>query len=320
MTKLLNVIIVILALALIAVILYPQIQENRPKVVRFACDSSASCLPVLVGIEESLFVNNRIIPEIVWYSDPDKALGDLFAGNADIGIFPWSAVFKQMLAGDTLKVFLSEDFRQTLPVDGIVVPVKSRLTAASDIKQRKLGYPPELRDYVLPFLVNLNIQPNDVTTMEFPLSSLVAQLREGAIDAAWLLEPIICSLDTLEFRVLQPGALAKYVSSPFPGAAMGFSPTYYKSSKVLLSRLKISTDAAVAMAESDVERAKLTLGKYFPYCDQVCGNCRIPEMQRLVEINKPAVQALADRLTGAGVLTDTVRTQDAFAEPAKLMR
>lgn len=321
MTKLLNVVIVVLALALIAVIVYPQIQENRPRPVRFACDSSASCLPLLIGIEETLFVKNRIVPEIVWYSDPDKALADLFAGRADVGIFPWSTVLKHAAtSSETLKVFLSEDFRQTLPVDAIVVPAKSKFKTVLDLKKKKLGYPPQLRDYIPLFYANLNIQPADRNALELPLSALVEQLRTGAIEAAWLLEPTICSLDSAQFRVLQAGALPMYVSSPFPGAAMGFSPATYKSGKLLLSRLKISTDAAVAMAESDVEGAKLVLGRYFPYCQEVCRSCRLPEMQRLVEINRPAVTALADRLAAAGALPAKVETQNVFAEPAKLTR
>lgn len=321
MTKLLNLLIVLLAVALVAVILYPQIQENRPKVVKFACDSTVSALPVLIGIEEGLFVSNRITPEIVWYSDPDQALADLFAGKCDIGIFPWSTVLKRSAEkGDTLRVYVSQEFRQSLPVDGIVIPAKSKLKTVADLKKRKLGYPPQMRDCVKPLLANLNLPEKEVTTIEFPLSGLVNELRAGRIDAAWLLEPLLCSLDSLEFSVLVAGALPRYVSAPFPGAAMGMSPAYYGLSKVWLSRMKIATDAAVTMSETSVERAKLILNKYFPYCSETYGRCRIPEMQRLVEINKPAVSALAARLFAAGVLPADVETQNLFAEPVRLTR
>ncbi len=322
MTKLLNLIIVVLALALVAVIVYPQIQANRPRLIRFACDSTASSLPILVGIEESLFVNNRITPELVWYSDPDQALADLFAGKSDVGIFPWSTVLKRITSsGESLKVFMSQEFRQTLPVDAIVVPAKSKLRVLTDLRKKKLGYPPQLRDYVRPLLTNINIQPQDITAIEVPLSTLVEQLVTGSIDAAWLLEPVLCALDTVAFRTLQPGVLARYVSAPFPGAAVGFTPGFYaKSDKVLLSRLKIATDAAVALTEGNVDKAKMVLGKYFPYCKEFCQTCRLPEMQRLVEINRPAVAALSARLAASGVLSSEVETQNLFVEPARLTR
>ena len=126
MTKLLNVLIVLLAALLVFVILYPQIQQNRPIDLKFACDSSATSLPILVGIDESLFVKNRINPTLVFYSDPDQAIADLFAGKMDVGVFPWSTVLKHAIArGETLQVFMNEDFKQSLPVDAIVAPLKS---------------------------------------------------------------------------------------------------------------------------------------------------------------------------------------------------
>lgn len=322
MTKLLNVVIVLLAAVLVGVILYPQIQENRPRVVRFACDSTVSSLPVILGVEEGLFVSNRITPEIVWYSDPDQALADLFAGKCDVGIFPWSSVLRRVVEkGETLRVYLSQEFKQSLPVDGIVVPAKSRVKVLTDLRKRKLGYPPQVRDYIKSFLANSGLTEKELTAVEMPLSAMVNELRAGRIDAAWVLEPLLCTLDSTEFNVIAAGALPRYVSVPFPGAAMGMSPEFYgNSGKVWLSRLKIATDAAVTMSETNVERAKLTLGKYFPYCADACGRSRLPEMQRLVEINKPAVAALASRLAAVGTLPSDVETQGLFAEPAKLTR
>jgi ABC-type nitrate/sulfonate/bicarbonate transport system substrate-binding protein len=322
MTKLLNIIIVVLALALVAVILYPQIQENRPAKLRFACDSSACCLPFLIGVEESTFVQNKIIPELVFYSDPKDALAALFEGRTDVGVFPWAEVFQYRLeTGKDFKAFMSEDFRQSLPVDGIVVPVKSRVNRLADLKKRKLGYPPQFRHYVSTMLANINLAPKEITLVEVPFSAIVEQLRAGQIDAAWLLEPLICPLDTARFRVVQDGVLPRFVSSPFPGAAIGFSAEFLETTpKVVLSRLKMACDAAVALAETQPDRAKLIMAKYFPYCAEVCGTCRIPELERLVELNRPAVSALASRLTASGALADTVETEPFFVEPIKLAR
>jgi ABC-type nitrate/sulfonate/bicarbonate transport system substrate-binding protein len=321
MTKLLNVIIIVLALALVAVILYPQIQENRPRQLRIACDSSVTCLPFLVGVEDSLFVQSKLIPELFFYSDPEQALADLFAGQYDIGVFPWSTVFKRMAThGETLRVFMDEEFRATLPVDAIVIPATSKIKALAELKDKRFGYPPQLRDYVKPLLININVNEEQVTLVEVPFSDLVGKLAAGELDAAWLLEPLICTLDTAQFRVLQSAALPKYVSAPFPGAAVGFAPSMLDESKVMLSRLKMSTDAAIAATELEGDRGKRALGRYFPFCSDVCGLCRVPEVHRLVEINRPAVSALADRLKLAGALENEVQTGNVFVQPAQLTR
>ena len=76
-----------------------------------------------------------------------------------------------------------------------------------------------------------------------------------------------------------------------------------------------ATDAAMAFVETNGNQAKKILAKHFPYCSEVCGLCRLPELQRNTEINKPAVAALASRLQLTGVLTSEVNTQGVFPDP-----
>jgi NitT/TauT family transport system substrate-binding protein len=320
-TKLLNVLIVILALALIFVIVYPQIQENRPVTLRLACDSSAAALPFLVAVQESLFQQNRINPELVFYSDPELALADLFAGKVDVGAFPWSTVLKRWgETGDTLKVFMCEEYRTSLPVDAIVVPAKSKANSVTELRGKKFAYPPQLRDYIPVMLVSAGLTDKDLNLVEVGMSGLIAELESGNVDAAWLVEPLLCPLDTARFRILQPAALAKYVSQPFPGAAIGFAPSFLARSRVVPVRLKIAMDAAAAIIDTKADQVKSYLAMYFHYCENFCGFCRIPEPQRLAEINKPSVASLASRLAAVGVVKGDLDTKTAFVEPSKVIR
>jgi hypothetical protein len=316
MTKLLNILIVLLAVLLVYVILFPQIQQNRPIDLKIACDSSVASLPILVGVDESLFVKNRIRPTLVFYSDPDQALADLFAGKVDVGVFPWSTVLKHIATkGETLKVFMGEEFKQSLPVDAIVAPLKSPVKIASDIRGKRFIYPPQLRDYIPVMLTNLGLQTGDVKLTEVPFSALTQELAAGTCDAAWLVEPLLCPLDTTQYRIVQYSALARFVSQPFPGAAIGFAPRFPQTYRQGPKRLKIATDAAMAIVETKADVAKQVLAKYFPYCADFTAYCRLPELQRNTEINKPAVAALASRLKLTGVLTSEVNTQGVFPDP-----
>lgn len=316
MTKLLNVLIVLLAALLVFVILYPQIQQNRPIDLKFACDSSATSLPILVGVDESLFVKNRINPTLVFYSDPDQALADLFAGKVDVGVFPWSTVMKRIATNsETLQVFMSEEFRQSLPVDAVVAPLKSPVKTLADIRGRRFIYPPQVRDYIPVMLTNLGLRTEDAKLAEVPFSSLTQELAAGTCDAAWVIEPVLCTLDTTQYRIVQYSALPRFVAQPFPGAAIGFAPGFPQAYRQGPKRLKIATDAAMAFAETKADVAKQVLAKRFPYCAQSCGFCRLPEIQRNTEINKTAVAALASRLKLTGVLTSDVSTQGVFPDP-----
>jgi len=324
MTKLLNVLIVVLAALLVYVILYPQIQQNRPIDMKIACDSSVASLPMLVAVDESLFVKNRINPTLVFYSDPDQAIVDLFAGKVDVGVFPWSTVLKHIASKrETLKVFMNEEYRQSLPVDAIVAPLKSPVKTGTDLKGRRLVYPPQIRDYIPVMLINLGLQAADVKLAEVPFSALTQELASGACDAAWVIEPLLCPLDTTQYRIVQYGALTRFVSQsqPFPGAAVGFAPRFPQAYRQGPKRLKIATDAAIALVETKGDAARAILGKYFPYCTSSCGFCRLPELQRNTEINKPAVAALASRLKLTGVLASQVDSlQNLYPDPSIFTR
>jgi len=316
MTKLLNILIVILAAILVYVIIYPQIQQNRPTDLKLACDSSVTSLPILVAVDESLFVKNRIHPTLVFYSDPEQALADLFAGKVDVGVFPWSTVIKRIATkGETLDVFMSEEFRQSLPVDAIVAPLKSPVKTVGDIRGRRFIYPPQVRDYIPVMLTNLGMQPENVKLSEVPFSALLQELAAGTCDAAWLIEPLLCTLDTTQYRIIQYSALPRFVAVPFSAAAVGFAPGFPRAYRQGPKRLKIATDAAMALVETKGDRARQVLAKYFPYSAGSVDRCRLPELQRNTEINKPAVAALASRLKLTGVLSSEVNTTGLFPDP-----
>ncbi|MFO7637951.1 MAG: ABC transporter substrate-binding protein [bacterium] len=321
MTKLLNIAIVLLTAGLVAVILVPQLQEGRPRVVRFACDSTIASLPFFVAEDRGLFADNRIIPEIEFYSDPDLALAELLAGKADVGVFPWITAIQHVSEHEeTLRVFMSQDFRATIPVDAIVVTKASRIGTIKDLQRQKLGYPPQLRGAIQPFLLQADLPAELVTTIELPLSQLTASLASGDIGAAWLIEPLVAMLDTSQFRVLEIGALPKFVSAPYPGAAVGFSPEFMNTGKVMLSRLKLSLDAAASFADGKTDSARVILARYLGYDPELLAACRMAEVQRLVEINKPAIRTLASRLAVSGIITGDVDTDKMFVPPARMTR
>jgi len=321
MTKILTAIIILLTALLVGIILYPQLQENRPMTLKIACDSSVASLPFLIGIDDTLFEKNRIIPELVYYSDPEKALAQLLAGETDIGVFPWSTVFKHLTGNkETLKVFMAVEFRPALPVDVLAKGKKSKIKTIIDLKGKRFGYPPCMRDYVPYILTAAGLKPTDIKLTEGSLTSLTAKLNAGELDAAWLIEPAVCPLDLAKFDTLS-SITTRYITSPFPAFAVGFSPAFLKkTTRTQRTRLKISLDMAVDRIDGNPEKAKLTLGKFLPYCENFCGFCRLPQFQRLVEINRPAIQILATRLLNTGVITDTIDTKGLFVEPSVMMR
>ncbi len=291
MTKVLNLVIVLLAVALVLVIWYPQYKENQPVRLRILCDSSVLSTPVLVVIEESLFIENRFLPQVVFYSDPDSALARLFAGEFEIGVFPWSSIFKRIANNaETLKVIMAEAARPTMPIDALVrrssnkplIPTTTiptgrvldsllrlrRIPTLSAFRGQAMGYPPQLRDYVTLLLAGAGMSETAFRLVEAPMTALPEMVDNGTVTVAWLLERHVSRmLDydvSLNYDSLS-GALTRYIASPFPLAAVGINPRFFNAlSRTQRHRLSAALGAAGALIETRQTRVKQIVASHFP--------------------------------------------------------
>ncbi len=85
---------------------------------------------------------------------------------------------------------------------------------------------------------------------------LPARLAAGEFDAVWVLEPFITQIDFTRFDTLT-ALTTKYIASPFPAYAIGFSPQFLKNTtKIQRTRLKIALDAAVDRIDAQPGEAK----------------------------------------------------------------
>ncbi|MDH5186529.1 MAG: ABC transporter substrate-binding protein [candidate division WOR-3 bacterium] len=319
MNKLLNLIIIVLALALVAVILYPQWQESRPVRIRFGCDSTVASVAFFVAKERGFFKDNKIIPEFVFSADPRKALDGLFQGEIDCGVFPWHLVLLRVAERqETLKVFVSEEFRTSLPIDALVVKPKSRITKLSDLKKKKIGYPNQLRELMPSLLVGAGVNPKDFNLMEMSNSELIAMLLQNKIDAAMVIEPERYRAIQESTSVIDDAALAKYISSPFPGAAIGYTRAYLTKNRKTCVKLKLACDAAIGYIDLNPEEARKILAIYLGFQEDELLDCRLPDFQKLVEMNRDAVQIYSDRLKANGIFNADVDVRPIFVEPILL--
>ncbi|MEO0093346.1 MAG: ABC transporter substrate-binding protein [candidate division WOR-3 bacterium] len=319
MNKLLNLIILLLALALVAVIVYPQWQESRPVKVRLGCDSTVTSTVFFVAQERGFFKDNRIIPEFVFFSDPQMALDALFRGEIDCGIFPWHLIFQRIAtAQETVKVFISQDFRASLPVDALIVKPQSKITKLADLKKKKIGYPNQLRDIMPALFEGAGLNPKDFNLVEMANRALFPQVLQGTLDACLVLEPERYRALVAQAQVIADAPLAKYIISPFPGAAIGYTSSFLLKNRKTCVRLKLACDAAIGYTDQNPEVARQILEKYLGFGPQELVDCRLPDMQKLVEINKDLIKTFADRLKASGVINNDIDVKSIVVEPVKL--
>lgn len=328
MTKLLNVIIVLLALVLVFIIVYPQWQESRPVIVKIGCDSTASATLFAVAQEKGFFKTERVIPELVYYAEPKVMLEDLTLGKIQCAITPWQTLLHQVpVASDSFKVLSSVEFRVSIPIDAILInpdvaaqKSKTKIKELKDLKNKRLGYPPQMRELIPVILKQIGIKETEIKLTEMSNSALVLALSQNQLDAIFVLEPERTSALNQGKVILAEAILPKNIIAPFPGAAYTITRNLIKEQRRIAIKLKTILDASVAFADANVEESRKMFLKFYNLDPDIYQNVYLPQFQKLVEINKGAVVTLMSKMAESGVLANTFDIQTLFPEPSQFQK
>ncbi len=319
MTKLLNLIIIVLALILVFIIVYPQYQANRPINLQIGCDSTVNSNLFIVTQEKGLFKNERIIPEFKYYSDPNLMLSDLSAGKIECAVCPWPTLLKWTSSSqDSFRALTSVEYRTSIPIDGIFVLPGARnpIKQIKDLKNKRLGFPIILKDIIPAVVKGMGFKDNEIKLFDMSNSALIQALTNNELDAIILLEPErTAGLSQGLIPILDP-ALPKLVVAPYPGAAVIVKNDFIVNRRRAAFKLKMILDASVAHADANVEETRSLFLKFFNYDSDIYGNCYLPQNQKLLEINKGSILTMLSKMVESGVITNLFDVQLLFPSPS----
>lgn len=319
MKKLLNLIIIVLALLLVFIIVFPQWKENRPINIQIGCDSTVNSNLFIITQEKGFFNNERLIPEFVYYQDPNLMLSDLSSEKITCAICPWPALLKwSSNNSDSFRVITSVEYRTSIPIDGIFVlpAVRNPIKQIKDLKNKRLGYPVLLKDIMPVVVKSMGFKENEIKLVDMSNSSLIQALSNNQVDAILLLEPErTAALNQGLISIVDP-ALPKLVVAPYPGAAIIVNNSFIINKRRAAFKLKMILDASVAYSDANVEDARAMFLKFYNLDTDIYGNCYLPQNQKLLEINKGSILTMMAKMTDAGSITNTFDIQMLFPSPA----
>ncbi len=320
MIKLLNIVIIILAIILVGIIVYPQWKESRPVTVRIGCDSTVGSTVFVVTQQKQFFKNERVIPEFVFYSDPQSMLEALATGEIECAITPWSALLKRVdTSQDSFKALASGEFRTSIPIDAIftMAGAKIKIKEIKDLKNKRLGYPPQLNDIISVVIKNMGFKQGEIKLVELSNSSLVQALRDNQVDAILTLEPERTAAINQGMTVVVEPVLPKYVITPYPGVAYVIMRDLITKQHRIAYKLKMLLDGTVAFVDANIEDSRAMFINFYNLDKEIYSNTYLPQFQKMVEINKGSVVSLMTKMSETGVLTTSFDIQKLFAEPSQ---
>ncbi len=303
MKSLLNILIAVLVCALLYILIYPQYQESKVYTLKVGTDRSVNPLILFFAEERAILKGQKLTPEYIFSDSPDSLFEKLLTDEIDIAILPWSYLLKRVIEkGETVKVFISQNFRLGIPVDAILTNPKSKIGAFQDLKGKRLGYPPIFRD-LLPFILNSNgLSPKDLILQELPAEEISRKLLSQELDAAFLFEPYRTKLLRSGQSLLLDAVLPKTFLTPYPAFAYALNPKFLRTKRKVGVRLKIATDMAISLIDKEPHNVRELLIQKLALDPDRTRDFNLPEIEKLAGINKAGLISYLAHLADGGLV------------------
>lgn len=308
MKRILNIVIVLLVLVLVFILVYPQYKAARPTVVKLGCDRSVASLPLFIAEEEGFFKDQKVETQLLFYDDPAQALKDLFIDTLQCSIFPWFSILKKVEEGESVKVFLSGEIREVVPIEVIVTPRGSKIKLPEDLRNKRLGISPWVRE-ILPYLI-----PGARAVEKSP-QELLPLLDREEVDAILVLEPYRTLVLKKDIQIVQDGPFSMLLT-PFPANGIGVSAKFLNRNRIDVRRMVIALNNAIGFIDKNPDKARAILAKYLNIKEEA--SFHLPRFQRLSEIDVPGIQSLIMRLKDKGYLSKSIDSKSLLVPPALL--
>uniref|UniRef100_A0A7C4TBW5 SsuA/THI5-like domain-containing protein n=1 Tax=candidate division WOR-3 bacterium TaxID=2052148 RepID=A0A7C4TBW5_UNCW3 len=321
--KILNVLIFIGILVLLFVVGYPQYKEAQPVHIRFGVDKSFGSLPFYVAkldTSRRYYELERIAPEFVDVGD--NPLEELKSGKYDVVAVPWySLLLSPAINGDTVKAVCSIELKAIS--DAIILPKGTKIKLLKDLNNKRIGLLksdeylfdlifPELAFEKLTAVKKVLLAPEEIPTA----------LADGKVDALYLLEPYRSYIIHQGDTAFAEGFVYKYISTTMPYLAIVMRKSFVQGNRSAAYRLKNALDGVFGFLRVHPEVGKSTLLEIKGWAkDEILlSNIRMPEYNRLTEVDFKSIENYQAWLVRRGIGTCGMKPQEFFFEKTDFKR
>ncbi|MCX7994316.1 MAG: ABC transporter substrate-binding protein [candidate division WOR-3 bacterium] len=319
----LNILIFIGLVVLLFVVGYPQYKEAQPVKVRIGVDKFFGGLPFHVARIDTTrryFSIEKVAPEFVNISgDP---LEGLMKKEYEVCAVPWyKLLISPSINGDTVKAIGSITFKGI--ADAIIIPKGTKIKFLKDLNGKKIGYLNEesyLFDLIAP---NLAIEKlTKYTKVPLSYDELITALPSKKVDAIFVLEPFRSYLLHAGDTILDEGLINRYIMPSMPYLAIVMRKKFVQDERLASFRMKNVIDGVLGYLRLKPEIGKQILVKNndWPLDPTFLSNIRMPDFQRLAEVDIKTIETFQTYLVRNGIGTCGIKPQEFLFEKTDFKR
>lgn len=293
--------------------------KEKPITVKIGYQPTEIYRHFFVAIDKGLFMEEGLDIEPVQFASANLMAEALIAGRIDgtaTSAFPVIFSIEQN-SPHQFKIYLVNAITENEYPDYILVKRDSNIAQLSDLKGKKIGtYPGStILSYTKIILGHFMDPTKDITIIQLNPGIQLQALESEQVDALFTLEPnASIGMSRGIARVLEEAPLAKYVMNPLPGSSSTFSSKFVREHPKEAEKVKNAMFKAIDFIRDkrNIDEVKISIAKWTPIELEIIDRLGPLKYWKLNEIDRKAVQRLADLLYEKEVLENKVDTSNLY--------
>lgn len=255
--------------------------------------------PIFVAKEKGYFEKADLDVQLQKFSNSNLLIEALERGELDatapIGYSTLFA-FENRKSG-TFKVYSGYSENQTTHWSAIVTKKGSGISAAENLKGKKIviasGKSPKSQAELV--VQGLGLKISDIELVAVDRNLILPTFAKEEISAFIGTEPTIALLtEKANGIIFVSSPRVKYIQDPYPTAGAVLSLTFLQTKAETASGFVQAVNSAIEFIGTNEDESRKIFGKYLELEDVIALKMGLPKFERATEIDKVAVEKLAD--------------------------
>lgn len=290
--------------------------KEEPSKVSLGYQPFGSNLPFFVAMEKGFFKEKGLeitAEKIISANDAANAvINGSIAGNATV---PLNVVLNiEENQPGLLKIFMVKATSKETWSDYLLVKKGSEIDLISQLKGKKVGgYPGSAQQTLLRLILRQFMEDKDIITVEMPPNTQLQGLDAGQIDALLTYDDLaITALQNGIAQVLVENPICKYVVNPLYAFPYVLSSKFVKENPKTSVKIRDAMYKAADFIKSNEGEARLIMAKWVGTKPEVAEKVNLWDQVKSVDVDKAALQRVADLFYEAGVTKKKIDTSSLY--------
>lgn len=290
----------------------------KPK-VRLGYMPFASDLAIYVAIEEGYFNEEGIEVELIQFKASNENLNALLSGRTDMtGMIGLPTLFSAFEKDSTqFRIFLGTAETADHWASAFLVPADSPVKSITDLKGKIVGtYSGTTQLINLKSMLGQFMDPTkEVTIQQVRADLQLPALQSKRFDALFTIEPrVTTAVEKGIGRIVEANPRYKYILQPFPVTSNCVSTRFLLDKPQAAKAVYRALARAAEYIRENESEAKKLLPKYTPLDASLAQKCHLYHWWVLTDVDRAAIQKLADHFYQQGLLATKLDTSKMFVE------